>query len=167
MYNSGDVAGCAQLYAETARALATSGSLTEVSAFEFHELTATTATVADDANSRAWALRHAFDRFLGDVEFAAPRIEAKMPPGFPPAGRAGFIEEKSYPAYRAAVARRATGEASAFGLLFRHISSNSIAMTTPVVSRLVEGEAVDMAFLYEQVRGGRDGGWEGGAVRGD
>jgi hypothetical protein len=141
LYNSGDVAGCAALYMETARATAVSGSLTDLSSLELVSLLQSPPA---DANTRAWALRHAFDRFLGDVSFI-PRTEAKLPEGFPRPGKAGRIEEKKYPGARAAVA---TQDGKAFGLLFRHISTNQIAMTTPVLSHLVDGNAVDMAFFY-------------------
>lgn len=141
LYNSGDIRGCAQVYAETARALTSSGSLTELSTVELSSLVE---SPPSDANSHAWALRHAFDRFLGDAVFS-PRIEASLPRGFPRPRRVGVVEERMYPAYRAAVA----AQGGAFGLLFRHISSNNIAMTAPVVSRLDGSRPVDMAFCYE------------------
>jgi hypothetical protein len=143
LYNSGDVRGCAQLYADTASALAATGALTEVSAIEVSSLVA---SPPSDPNTHAWALRHAFDRFLSDAEFV-PRIEATLPAGFPRPRRVGYVEERTYPAYRAAV----TAQGGAFGLLFRHISSNGIAMTAPVVSRMDDdgSRPVDMSFCYE------------------
>ncbi len=145
LYNSGDIAGCAALYSATALALAEGGSLTELSALEISSLLAAPPA---DANARAWALRHAFDRFLGDAAFS-PRLEAPLPEGFPAPGRPGRIEEKAYPAYRAAVAPAGGG---AFGALFRHISQRGVAMTAPVVSA-----ADTMAFVYERPSQGAAG----------
>jgi hypothetical protein len=136
-YNAGDIAGCAALYLDTARSLLAGGALTELSSLE---LSALVEAPPADVNARAWALRHAFDRFLGDVTFS-PRLEAPLPAGFPGPGRAGRIEEKSYPAYRAATAPAGGG---AFGALFRHISQHGVAMTSPVVST-----EDSMAFCYE------------------
>jgi hypothetical protein len=143
LYNSGDIAGCAALYLDVARSVRDGGSLTELSALEFSSLLDSPPA---DANARAWALRHAFDRFLGDVVFS-PRLEAPLPRGFPGPGRAGRVEEKLYPAYRSAVAQQAGG--GAFGALFRHISTNGVAMTSPVVTT-----TDSMAFCYESVAQG-------------
>ena len=145
LYNAGDISGCAALYLDTARGLCASGSLTELSAAE---LAALVDAPPGDANARAWALRHAFDRFLGDVSFVA-RVEAPLPAGFPGPGRPGRVEERRYPAFRAAVA---PAGGAAFGALFRHITERGVAMTAPVVSRLgagAPGAPVSMAFCYQ------------------
>ena len=149
LYNSGDIEGCATLYLDIANAVISSGSLTDLSALELSSIVASPALTAMD---RAWALRHAFDRFLGDIAFSQ-RLEAPLPFGFPGPDRAGCVVEKSYPLYRAAVAGGGTGT---FGVLFRHISQKGIAMTAPVVSRLGAGagagagaDAVNMAFCYQ------------------
>lgn len=144
LYNAGDISGCAGLYLATAESLCTTGSLTELSAAE---LAALVDAPPADANARAWALRHAFDRFLGDVSFVA-RVEAPLPAGFPGPGRPGRVEEVRYPAFRAAVA---PAGGAAFGALFRHITERGVAMTAPVVSRLgagAPGVPVSMAFCY-------------------
>jgi hypothetical protein len=54
-----------------------------------------------------------------------PLSEAALPEGFPTYTPAGAIEVKQYPARRLA-------KADGFWTLFRHITTNDIAMTTPV-----------------------------------
>ena len=158
LYNSGSIAACASLYLDTAKSLCAGGALTELSATELSSLIETPPV---DANARAWALRHAFDRFLGDAVFS-PRLEAPLPAGFPGPGRAGRIEEKLYPAFRAAVAPAGGG---AFGALFRHITERGVAMTAPVVSRLSgAGPPLDMAFCYEAPAQGATGAGAGGVT---
>jgi hypothetical protein len=158
LYNVGDIGGCAALYLETAKALCASGSLTELSAVELSELAESPPA---DANMRAWALRDAFDRFLGDLSYA-PLVEAKLPRGFPGPGRPGRVEEKSYPAYRGAVA---PAGGAAFGMLFRHITERGVSMTAPVVSRLGDGGApATMAFCYENPAQGGAGAAGGGVA---
>lgn len=78
-----------------------------------------------------------------------PMMEAALPEGFPYPAPAGEIRVVTYPGYRRAKTpveqRRSNG---AFFALFRHISSNDIAMTAPV-EMTVDGERrIDMAFLY-------------------
>ena len=66
-------------------------------------------------------------------------MSAPLPVGFPPPTPAGKIEVKHYPAYRSGTVTydgqlsQATG--AAFDPLYRHISSNNIAMTAPVETR--------------------------------
>lgn len=66
-------------------------------------------------------------------------MSAPLPEGFPPPTPAGKIEVKHYPAYRSGTVTyngqlsQATG--AAFDPLYRHISSNNIAMTAPVETR--------------------------------
>lgn len=88
-------------------------------------------------------------------------MPSPLPEGFPSPTPPQIIEVKDYPAYRAATVRYegdlgwATG--FAFEPLFRHISTNNIAMTSPVEARYrVEtrsergssfGEA-EVSFLY-------------------
>lgn len=66
-------------------------------------------------------------------------VSAPLPNGFPPPTPAGKIEVKDYPAYRSGTftyngqLSQATG--AAFDPLYRHISSNNIAMTAPVEAR--------------------------------
>ena len=143
LYNAGSHDGCAQLYAATALDLLTEGAFSDLSSLELNDaLSADHATPSD----RAWALRRAFDRALGDAAFA-PRIEAPLPAGVPGPGPVGAVVEKAYPATRAARCRGA----GAFGALFRHISGAGISMTSPVLAALSEGAQparLDMAFFY-------------------
>lgn len=66
-------------------------------------------------------------------------VSAPLPKGFPPPTPAEKIEVKDYPAYRSGTftykgqLSQATG--AAFDPLYRHISSNNIAMTAPVETR--------------------------------
>jgi len=153
LYNSGSHAACAELYAATALELMlmSSGSSASAGADSFSALSALQLTEAlsasfPSASERAWALRHAFDRALGDADFVC-RLEAPLPAGFPSPGPLGALLEKTYPPCRAA---RASGS-GAFGSLFRHISSSGISMTSPVLSTLGEGGEgrLDMHFFHE------------------
>lgn len=87
-------------------------------------------------------------------------MSAALPVGFPQPTEIGEIEVKQYPEYRA-VTYTHTGEAQqatgvAFNPLFQHISSNQIAMTTPVEARYLESSpaqidspnTVEVSFLY-------------------
>lgn len=148
LFNAGDAAGCAAIYERTARELtALAGALGEMQA---DDVAAALAAPAADASARAWALREAFDRILGDAAFV-PLIEAPMPEGFPAPGAVRRITEKTYPAYRAA---RAQG-GNSFWTLFNHIKKNEIAMTAPVEMTMEAGDGeglrmLDQAFLYER-----------------
>jgi effector-binding domain-containing protein len=78
-------------------------------------------------------------------------MAANLPAGFPPPTDPGQIEIKQYPRYRA-VTYTHTGAPqvatrAAFDPLYRHISRNQIAMTTPVEARYSDN-AVDVSFLY-------------------
>ena len=88
-----------------------------------------------------------------------PTMSAYLPSGFPEPAKIGVIEVKQYPQYRAVTythegdLRQATGVA--FNPLFQHISSNQIAMTTPVEARYtgISGQAevapaAEVSFLY-------------------
>ncbi len=80
-------------------------------------------------------------------------MPAGLPIGFPPPTEHGIIELKFYPEYRA-VTYPHTGQPqyatqAAFDPLYRHISSNQIAMTTPVEARYFEESTiVEVSFLY-------------------
>ena len=152
VYNAGDPAGCAAIYAEAARTLlATPGALGEMHAFDLAEALAATQGGSD---AHAWALRRAFDRLLADDAFQ-PRMEAPLPAGFPGPGPVGRVVRKSYPGYRAA---RAQGGERSFWTLFQHIQSNDVKMTTPVEMTMdAELRSVDMAFLYERPEQGAPG----------
>ncbi|MGL5133630.1 MAG: heme-binding protein [Planktothrix sp.] len=81
---------------------------------------------------------------------------ATFPEGFPPPTPVGVIEVKQYPAYRGVTyvhqgdLTQATGRA--FNPLFQHISSNNIAMTTPVEARYLQEfdgqNQAEVSFLY-------------------
>ena len=92
-------------------------------------------------------------------------VSAPLPEGFPPPTPSGKIEVKQYPAYRSGTITyegkldQATN--AAFEPLYRHISSNKIAMTAPVEARyplvtLQEGPGsklnergkTEVSFLY-------------------
>jgi len=87
-------------------------------------------------------------------------MSASLPQGFPEPTAAGIIEVKQYPQYRA-VTYTHNGDLQAanrvaFNPLFEHISSNQIAMTTPVEARYtvtstapneVKNQA-EVSFLY-------------------
>jgi len=68
MYNAGDVAGCAALYLEVARAAAASGALPAPSQ---RKLAALVESPPADADERAWAFRRAFDRLCEDAKCGA------------------------------------------------------------------------------------------------
>jgi hypothetical protein len=85
---------------------------------------------------------------------------AELPNGFPDPAPPGVIEIKQYPPYREATVRiegmLAGATSTAFNPLFAHISSNGIAMTSPVEARYptltleepqVYGQA-EVSFLY-------------------
>lgn len=80
---------------------------------------------------------------------------ASLPLGFPQPTEVNVIEIKEYPRYRG-VTYTHTGDARqatrvAFDPLFQHISTNQIAMTTPVEARYVaEGAETEVSFLYSQ-----------------
>ena len=86
-------------------------------------------------------------------------MPAYLPSGFPDPAAIGVIEIKQYPQYRAVTythsgdLRAATG--AAFNPLFQHISSNQIAMTTPVEARYATTQGysgalsqAEVSFLY-------------------
>ncbi len=85
---------------------------------------------------------------------------AELPKGFPNSTPPGVIELKEYPPYREATVRiegmLAGATSTAFNPLFAHISSNGIAMTSPVEARYptltleepqMYGQA-EVSFLY-------------------
>ena len=98
---------------------------------------------------------------VNDMLTFVPLGEAKLPEGFPTYTPVGMIEKKNYPKQRMAMAKR-------FMTLFGHISSNNIAMTTPVQ---MEYEVTDegrtqqqsMAFFYASPEIGKAG--ERGSVK--
>jgi effector-binding domain-containing protein len=86
-------------------------------------------------------------------------MPAYLPSGFPDPATIGIIEIKQYPQYRSVTythsgdLRAATGVA--FNPLFQHISSNQIAMTTPVEARYTATQGhsnalsqAEVSFLY-------------------
>lgn len=149
LFNAGDAAACARVYADAARAALDGARLGEAHAARMREALAPR---AEDAGEAAWRLRRVFDRVLADLAFQ-PRVEAPMPAGFPGPGPVAQIVVKEYPSYRAA---RAEGDA--FWTLFSHIKENEIAMTAPVEMTVDEGlRTLDMSFLYESTEQGSAG----------
>ena len=150
VFNGGDHAGCAHIYAEAAKSILKMEALSPLDRGDVHDALHRD---VDSAAGRAWALREAFDRVILNDGFK-PTIEASMPPGFPAPGPVGRIVLKQYPQYRAA---RAEG-GNSFWQLFRHIKANSVEMTAPVEMTMSDGmRARDMAFLYEGPSQGRTG----------
>ncbi len=90
---------------------------------------------------------------------------APLPEGFPPPGPVGEVIIKEYPACRIAMTKRTNGERGSgelFMPLFRHIESNHIAMSSPVVmtySKARQGREsmASMAFIYGKPTIGKDG----------
>ena len=83
-----------------------------------------------------------------DLRFQ-PTMEAPLPQGFPWPVPAGEIRVQEYPGYRKVVTgMQGNAQNGAFFKLFRHITSNDIAMTAPVEMTMGEEEMLDMAFLY-------------------
>jgi hypothetical protein len=102
------------------------------------------------ATSLATALQE-----VGEMLAFTPRHEAQLPEGFPSYTPVGLIEVKTYPRSRRAVAGQ-------FWTLFRHISSNDIAMTTPVrmeyeVPANGRPRQQSMAFFYGSTQIGKSG----------
>ncbi len=86
-----------------------------------------------------------------DMPDFEPIMEAELPQGFPGPTPVGQIKVKRYPSYR--MAQVGTEQGNAFWTLFRHISRQGIAMTTPVQMDYDTTEAAEprrrsMAFLY-------------------
>jgi hypothetical protein len=155
LFNSGDHEGCARVYVDAARELLRRGDV-ELSRLNRRELETALDQSAPDASTRAWNLRHAFDRVLDNERFE-PFLKAPLPEGFPGPGPLGRVVVKDYPRYRAA---RAKG-GNSFWTLFQHIKKNDVQMTAPVETTMSdEMREIDMAFLYEgpeQGAAGSDG----------
>jgi hypothetical protein len=96
------------------------------------------------------------------VSFSPFRIsEAALPQDWPELTPVGEIRIQAYPVYRAAsvTADQAGSEMEQmFGVLFRHIKDEGIAMTAPVDMGYANGEMAagptDMAFLYRSTQQG-------------
>jgi len=90
---------------------------------------------------------------------------APLPEGFPPPGPVGEVIIKQYPACRIAMTKTIPGQGSSgqlFMPLFRHIESNHIAMSSPVVmtyGKTTQGREsmASMAFVYGKPTIGKDG----------
>ncbi|MGF1634661.1 MAG: heme-binding protein [Phycisphaerae bacterium] len=102
--------------------------LTEANADELPALLAAATAAADDL---------AFE----------PTMEAEFPEGFPPYTPVGEVRVKTYPAARLAQAFARDG--AMFFRLFRHINTNEVAMTTPVVMGTDADRGATMGFYYE------------------
>lgn len=88
------------------------------------------------------------DVALADLEFE-PLIEAELPEGFPNPTPVAELQLKCYPAYRMVRADMSGPRGGgAFWQLFKHITSNDIAMTAPVETRWSGAREASMAFLY-------------------
>jgi hypothetical protein len=152
LFNGGDHQGCARVYVEAARELLR-WEETGLSRLNRHELQTALDKAAPDASTRAWNIRHAFDRILENERFE-PLVEAPLPEGFPGPGPLGRVVVKKYPKYRAA---RAEG-GNSFWTLFQHIKKNDVQMTAPVEMTMSdEMRETDMSFLYEGPEQGASG----------
>jgi hypothetical protein len=155
VFDEGRPAECAAIYAAAAQSVLDLPADT-LGPLQRKDLRAAVESKDEDASARAWTLRRAFDRLIGDLRFE-PRVEAPLPEGFPGPGPVGRIVVKEYPRYRAA---RAEGRA-AFMTLFQHIQTNEVKMTAPVEMTMDASlREVDMSFLYEaptQGEAGRQG----------
>jgi hypothetical protein len=87
--------------------------------------------------------------------------EAARPEGFPPPGPIGQVLVKQYPPCRMVVATAKPGDPDdMFMSLFRHISSNKIPMTSPVVITWTGTDPPkesSMAFVYGSRKVGTPG----------
>ncbi len=81
--------------------------------------------------------------------------ESPLPEGWPAPSLPGLVRVKTYPPTRAAWASTGGGANSHFMTLFKHIRSQDVAMTAPVVmthdTAMVHDAPEAMAFLYRQV----------------
>ena len=105
----------------------------------------------------------------GKASYPAPSWvagpSAPLPEGFPAPGPIGEVIIKTYPACRIAMTKRIAGTSGSGALfmpLFRHIESNHIAMSSPVVMTYNKdtsgNEAMaSMAFIYGKPTIGQDG----------
>jgi effector-binding domain-containing protein len=86
------------------------------------------------------------------LENRVQAMPTSLPEGFPEPTQAGVIEIKSYPAYRGVTYSHrgdlTQATKAAFNPLFQHISSNNIAMTTPVEARYQDASRAEVSFLY-------------------
>jgi len=90
---------------------------------------------------------------------------APLPDGCPPPGPIGEVILKQYPACRIAMTKRIAdqhGSGALFMPLFRHIESNHIAMSSPLVmtyNKSSQGREsmASMAFVYGKPTIGKDG----------
>jgi hypothetical protein len=104
-----------------------------------------------------------------------PPAEADLPEGFPAPAEPGRVLVKWYPSSRGAFVRLDGNLRMAtwrgFWPLYRHIQSEGIAMTAPVVSqygddvRHVDGGGMEMAFLYPSPTHGAPRAADRGGVR--
>ncbi|MEN8772286.1 MAG: heme-binding protein [Akkermansiaceae bacterium] len=106
-------------------------------------LTATPFCVAEDATA----------------ENPTYQSEAPLPQGWPAPGPYDEVSEKTYPKYRAAIAKGGSG--MSFWTLFSHIKKKDIPMTAPVEMKMENKgdkmEKVNMAFLYQNTEVGTTG----------
>ncbi len=89
-----------------------------------------------------------------------PKMEAKLPEGFPRPTPVGEVRVQQYPAYRLARTAMAGDTFRPFMTLFNHIQKNDIAMTAPV-EMTYSGKGKEkrsmMAFLYGSRQVGKTG----------
>ena len=103
-------------------------------------------------DSASYWLESELNALMSDLDFE-PVLEAELPQGFPLPTPVREIELKQYPAYRSVSANLGgAGSGVAFWKLFAHITTNDIAMTTPVEMSYKSESGVlseaKMAFLY-------------------
>lgn len=116
---------------------------------------------ATDERKSIELLRQSVRESLEDLAFR-PRLEAKLPAGFPEPTPVGEIQVKQYPIYRMARTQLSSGDNNAFMTLFFHIKNNDIEMTAPVEMTYSEQpgqtkQRTAMAFLYQNTDLGTPG----------
>jgi hypothetical protein len=102
--------------------------------------------------------------------------ESPLPADWPKPSLPGLIRIKTYPPVRSAWVRAPENRNGQFMVLFRHIQSEQIAMTAPVVMEYSDaagkdpsqlGKAEAMAFLYRRTDQGKSGQYGAVAVEDD
>lgn len=102
--------------------------------------------------------------------------ESPLPADWPKPSLPGLIRIKTYPPVRSAWVRAPENRDGQFMVLFRHIQSQQIAMTAPVVMEYSDaagkdpsqmGRAESMAFLYRRTDQGKSGQYGAVAVEDD
>jgi len=126
-------------------------------------------------NDRKAVLQDAIRRAAEARDFRIVE-ESPLPADWPRPSLPGLVRIKTYPPVRSAWVRSPENRNGQFMVLFRHIQSQQIAMTAPVVMEYSDaagkdpsklGRADAMAFLYRRTDQGNTGGYGAVAVEDD